>query len=48
MSTKANEKGERDINLLFLKRGNSKDNYPKEIRQSIFKIMKKDRNQLFN
>lgn len=30
-------KVERDINLLFLKRGNSKDNYPKDIRQLIFK-----------
>ena len=34
-------KGERDINLLFLKRDNSKDNYPKEIRQLIFKIRRR-------
>lgn len=30
-------KVERDINLLFLKQWNSKDNYPKHIRQLIFK-----------
>ncbi len=34
-------KSERDINLLFLKRGNSKDNYPKEIRQLIFKVRRR-------
>lgn len=34
-------KVERDINLLFLKRGNSKDNYPKDIRQLIFKARRK-------
>ena len=34
-------KGERDINLLFLKRGNSKDNYPKEIRQLICKVRRR-------
>lgn len=27
-----------DINLLFLKRENSKDNHPKEIRQLMFKV----------
>lgn len=32
---------ERNINLLFLKRGNSKDNYPKDIRQLIFKIRRR-------
>ena len=32
---------ERDINLLFLKRGNSKDNYPKHIRQLIFKARRR-------
>jgi hypothetical protein len=31
-------KNEKEINLLFLKRGNSKENYPKEIRQIIFKV----------
>ena len=30
-------KVEMDINILFLKRGNSKDNYPNYIRQLIFK-----------
>lgn len=34
-------KVERDINLLFLKRGNSKDNYPKDIRQLIFKARRR-------
>ncbi|CEN75154.1 transposase IS4 family protein [[Clostridium] sordellii] len=34
-------KNERYINLLFLKRGNSKDNYPKEIRQLIFKVRRR-------
>ena len=34
-------KVEKDINLLFLKRGNSKDNYPKDIIQSIFKARMK-------
>ena len=34
-------KTEKDINLLFLKRGNSKDNYPKQIRQLIFKIRRR-------
>lgn len=34
-------KNERDINLLFLKRVNSKDNYPKEIRQLIFKVRRR-------
>ena len=31
----------KDINLLFLKRGNSKENYPKEIRQLIFKVRRR-------
>ena len=31
-------KSKKDITLLFLKRGNSKNNYPKEIRQLIFKV----------
>ena len=31
-------KCERDINLLFLKISNSKNDYPKEIRQLIFKV----------
>ena len=34
-------KTEKDINLLFLKRGNSKDNYPKQIRQLIFKVRRR-------
>ena len=34
-------KVEKDINLLFLKRGNSKDNYPKDIRQLIFKARRR-------
>ena len=34
-------KGEKGINLLFLKRGNSKENYPKEIRQLIFKVRRR-------
>ncbi|MEG0843464.1 MAG: hypothetical protein RSD22_09340 [Romboutsia sp.] len=34
-------KNERNINLLFLKRGNSKDNYPKDIRQLIFKVRRR-------
>ncbi len=34
-------KGENDINLLFLKRGNNKENYPKEIRQLIFKVRRR-------
>ena len=34
-------KVERDINLLFLKRVNSKDNYPKDIRQLIFKARRR-------
>ena len=34
-------KSQRDINLLFPKRGNSKDNYPKEIRQLIFKFRRR-------
>ena len=34
-------KVEKDINLLFLKRGNSKDNYPKDIRQLIFKAKRR-------
>lgn len=34
-------KVERDINLLFLKRGNSKDNYQKDIRQLIFKARRR-------
>lgn len=34
-------KNEKDINLLFLKRGNSKDNYSKEIRQLIFKVRRR-------
>ena len=34
-------KSQRDINLLFLKRGNSKGNYPKEIRQLTFKIRRR-------
>lgn len=34
-------KNERNINLLFLKRGNSKENYPKEIRQLIFKVRRR-------
>ncbi|MEF9992170.1 MAG: IS982 family transposase, partial [Peptostreptococcaceae bacterium] len=32
---------EKDINLLFLKRGNSKENYPREIRQLIFKVRRR-------
>ena len=34
-------KNEKGINLLFLKRGNSKENYPKEIRQLIFKVRRR-------
>lgn len=34
-------KNEKNINLLFLKRGNSKENYPKEIRQLIFKVRRR-------
>ena len=34
-------KSQRDINLLFLKRGNSKYKYPKEIRQLIFKVRRR-------
>ena len=34
-------KGERDINLLFLKRENSRDNYPKEVRQLLFKVRRR-------
>lgn len=34
-------KYKRDINLLFLKRGNSKKNHPKEIRQLIFKVRRR-------
>ena len=34
-------KSERDINLLFLKRGNSKNRYPREIRQLIFKVRRR-------
>ena len=34
-------KTKKDINLLFLKRGNSKDNYPKQIRQLIFKVRRR-------
>ncbi|MGL5715729.1 MAG: IS982 family transposase [Paraclostridium sp.] len=34
-------KNERNINLLFLKRGNSKENYPKDIRQLIFKVRRR-------
>ena len=34
-------KTEKDINLLFLKRGNSKYNYPKQIRQLIFKVRRR-------
>lgn len=34
-------KSQRDINLLFLKRENNKDNYPKEIRQLIFKFRRR-------
>jgi len=34
-------KTERNINLLFLKRGNCKDNYPKQIRQLIFKVRRR-------
>ena len=34
-------KVERDINLLFLKCRNSKDNYPKDIRQLIFKARRR-------
>ena len=34
-------KVEKDINLLFLKRVNSKDNYPKDIRQLIFKARRR-------
>ena len=34
-------KGERDINLLFLKRANSRDNYPKEVRQLLFKVRRR-------
>jgi len=34
-------KSKRDITLLFLKRGNSKNNYPKEIRQLIFKVRRR-------
>ena len=32
---------QKDINLLFLKRGNSKDNYPKDIKQLIFKARRR-------
>ena len=34
-------KGERDIDLLFLKRENSRDNYPKEVRQLLFKVRRR-------
>ena len=34
-------KGERDIDLLFLKRANSRDNYPKEVRQLLFKVRRR-------
>ena len=34
-------KSERDIDLLFLKRENSKDNYPKEVRQVLFKVRRR-------
>lgn len=34
-------KSKRDINLLFLKRGTSNDNYPKEIIQLIFKVRRR-------
>ena len=34
-------KTEKDINLLFFKRGNSKDNYPRQIRQLIFKVRRR-------
>ena len=32
---------QKDINLLFLKRGNSEDNYPKDIKQLIFKARRR-------
>lgn len=32
---------QKDINLLFLKRGNSKDNYPKDIKKLIFKARRR-------
>lgn len=34
-------KTQRDISLLFLKKENSKDNYPKEVRQLIFKVRRR-------
>ena len=34
-------KSERDIDLLFLKRENSRDNYPKEVRQLLFKVRRR-------
>ena len=34
-------KSERDIDLLFLKRANSRDNYPKEVRQLLFKVRRR-------
>ena len=34
-------KNERDIDLLFLKRENSRDNYPKEVRQLLFKVRRR-------
>ena len=41
-------KSERDIDLLFLKRANSRDNYPKEVRQLLFKVRRRIETSFLN